>query len=242
LLTLAKSHKKLENQSMSNQYGQQIKKTARVRNLFIATLVLACAFSTINLATAETVTPPPTPTAITAPEGNSAFLVGHATGTQGYTCLPTSTGVTSWTVNPARPEATLSLTFFGLPVQIITHFTSIDAKPNGNVTQPVSLGGNATWQSSLDSSKVWAAVIGPHSIAAGTDAASCPNTGAIPCLLLQSIGNQTGPTGGRLLANTTFVQRLNTKGGAAPTSACTVGQTQLVPYTADYFFYHADRQ
>jgi Protein of unknown function (DUF3455) len=211
-------------------------KTARVRSLFVAALVLACAFGAVTLATAQTVTPPPTPTAITPPAGNSAFLVGHAFGTQGYTCLPTSTGGTSWTINPARPEATLFATFFGQPVQIITHFASINANPNGKLL-PVSLGGNATWQSSLDTSKVWAAVLGPHSIVAGTDAASCPNTGSIPCLLLESIGNQKGPTGGNLLAQTTFVQRLNTNGGSAPTTACSVGQSQLVPYTADYFFY-----
>jgi hypothetical protein len=60
-------------------------------------------------------------------------------------------------------------------------------------------------------------------------------------LLLESIGNKKGPVGGRLLANTTFVQRLNTNGGAAPTSNCSVGQTQLVPYTADYYFYHQDQ-
>lgn len=221
------------------KYGQT-KKTARVRNLFMASLVLACAFSTTNLATAQTVTPPRTPTEITPPVGNTAFLVGHAIGSQGYTCLPTSDGGTAWSIN-ARPEATLFLNFFGQPVQIITHFASINAKPNG-VLLPVSLSGNATWQSSFDSSKVWAAVIGPHSIPGGSDRDSCPNSGAIPCLMLQSIGNQEGPTGGKLLANTTFVQRLNTKGGAAPTSACTVGQTQLVGYSADYFFYRADKQ
>ena len=32
-------------------------------------------------------------------------------------------------VNSARPEATLFLTFFGQPVQIITHFTSVNANP-----------------------------------------------------------------------------------------------------------------
>jgi Protein of unknown function (DUF3455) len=222
---------------MSYNFGQQTKNSARVRAPYVAALVLACAFGTVTLATAQTVTPPPTPTAITPPAGNSAFLVGHAFGSQGYTCLPTSTGATSWTVNPAaRPEATLFATFFGQPVQIITHFASVNANPNGKLL-PVSLGGNATWQSSFDTSKVWAAVLGPHSIVAGTDAASCPNTGSIPCLLLESIGNQKGPTGGNLLAQTTFVQRLNTNGGSAPTTACSVGQTQLQPYTADYFFY-----
>jgi Protein of unknown function (DUF3455) len=66
---------------------------------------------------------------------------------------------------------------------------------------------------------------------------SCPHTGSIQCLLLQSVGNLKGPTGGNLLAKTTFIQRLNTNGGAVPTTACTAGQTQLVPYTADYFFF-----
>jgi Protein of unknown function (DUF3455) len=223
---------------MSSNLGKQTKKIARVRSLFVAALVLACAFGTVTHAAAQTVTPPPTPAAITAPAGNSAFLVGHAFGTQGYVCLPTSTGSTSWTVNAARPEATLFTDVFGQPVQIITHFTSIDANPNANAPNPVPLGGNATWQSSFDTSKVWATAVG-H-INAGSDPASCPNTGAIPCLLLQSIGNQNGPTGGKFLAKTTFVQRLNTKGGSAPTTACSVGQTQLVPYTADYFFYRQD--
>jgi Protein of unknown function (DUF3455) len=110
---------------MSYNFGQQTKNSARVRAPYVAALVLACAFGTVTLATAQTVTPPPTPTAITPPAGNSAFLVGHAFGSQGYTCLPTSTGATSWTVNPAaRPEATLFATFFGQPVQIITHFAS----------------------------------------------------------------------------------------------------------------------
>ena len=36
-------------------------------------------------------------------------------------------------------------------------------------------------------------------------------------------------------------QRLNTSGGAVPTSACAVGQTELVPYRADYFFFRQDR-
>ncbi len=221
---------------MSYNVRQLTKKTARVRQLFAAALVLGCAIGTINQASAQTVVPPPTPAAITPPAGNTAFLEGNAIGTQGYICLPTSTGGTSWTVNPARPEATLSTNFFGQPFQIITHFLSLDTNPVPGVTP--SPGGNATWQSSLDTSKVWASAVG-H-IDAGTDLASCPNSGSIPCLLLQSIGNQKGPTGGRLLAKATFVQRLNTNGGAAPTTACSVGQTQLVPYTADYYFYHAD--
>jgi Protein of unknown function (DUF3455) len=212
--------------------------TARVRALFVAVLALVGAFALVTKAAAQKITSPTTPTAITPPAGNSVFLEGNAVGSQGYVCLPTATGGTSWTINPARPEATLTTTVFGLPVQIITHFTSIDENPNANATLPVSLGGNATWQSSLDTSKVWASATGR--IDAGSDP-SCPNEGSIQCLLLQSIGNEKGPAGGRLLSKVTFVQRLNTNGGSAPTAACAVGQTQLVPYTADYYFFRADQ-
>lgn len=209
---------------------QQTKNIARVRSLFTAALVLACAFGAVALATAQ-VKPPITPDTIAVPAGNSPYLVGHARGSQGYTCLPTSTGGAAW--NPtARPEAAL----FADPVQIITHFQSINENPKPNVTVPQN--GDATWQSSLDSSRVW--MVKKNGIDPSSDIASCPNTGSIQCLLLQSVGNLKGPTGGNLLANTTFIQRLNTSGGAVPTSACTVGQTQLVPYRADYFFFRAD--
>ena len=87
---------------MSYKFNQQTPKTARVRGLFGTALLLACAFGTVTLAAAQ-VTPPPTPTDIAVPAGNSAYLVGHAFGSQGYTCLPTSTGGAAW--NPtARPE------------------------------------------------------------------------------------------------------------------------------------------
>jgi Protein of unknown function (DUF3455) len=211
-------------------------RSAHVRRLLSAGLVLASTLGAITVASAQTVTPPTTPTGITPPAGNTAFLVGHADGSQGYTCLPTSTGGTSWTINPARPEATLFTNIYGLPFEIITHFASINENPKEGVVPPLS--GNATWQSSFDSSRVWAKATG--TVVAGTDD-SCPNSGSIPCLLLESVGNKKGPAGGRLLADTTFVQRLNTNGGSAPTSSCTVGQTQLQHYTADYYFYHSEQ-
>jgi len=214
----------------------QAKKIARVRSLFAAALVLACAFGTVTHAAAQKVVAPTTPDTITPPVGNTAFLVGHAKGSQGYVCLPAPTGGTSWTINNPRPEATLFTDVFGLDYQIITHFASINENPKQGVAVPLS--GNATWQSSLDSSRVWATA-SAH-IDAGTDA-SCPHDGSIQCLLLQSVGNLKGPTGGRLLANVSFIQRLNTNGGSAPISACSVGQTQLVPYTADYYFFHESK-
>src|SRR6266567_7648524 len=216
---------------MSNNIGRQTIKIVRVRTLFAAALVLACAFGTVNHAAAQ-VTPPPVPGTIAVPAGNSPYLVGHALGSQGYTCLPTSTG-TAWNPNGARPEATLFTDLFGAQFQIITHFQSINEKPKPGIVPPLS--GNATWQSSFDSSRVWAVKV--KGIDAGSDPASCSHAGSIQCLLLQSVGNKKGPTGGNLLFNASFVQRLNTNGGAIPTSVCTAGQTQLVPYTADYFFF-----
>jgi hypothetical protein len=226
----------MEKRKMNFSFTQQTGKRSWNLKSFMTTLVLGCAFGAVTQAVAQ-VTPPTTPDTIAVPAGNSPYLVGHAFGSQGYTCLPTSTGGTAW--NPtARPEATLFTDLFGQQFQIITHFQSINANPKPNVQVPLS--GNATWQSSLDSSRVWAVKV--NGIDAGTDPESCPTTGSIQCLLLQSVGNKKGPTGGNLLANTTFIQRLNTKGGAVPTTACTVGQTQLVPYTADYFFFRADKQ
>src|SRR5437867_4650674 len=192
----------MENKSMSYNLDQKMEKTARGRRLFVAALVLGCAFGTVTNAAAQRITPPTTPAVITPPAGNSAFLVGHAFGTQGYVCLPKGAGA-SWTVNNARPEATLFTSFFGQDIQIITHFLSPDTNPNDAVPNPIPFG-SATWQSSFDSSKVWAQVLHSNSIPAASEP-SCPNTGAIACLLLQSIGSQQGPTGGKILAKTTFI-------------------------------------
>jgi len=188
----------------------------------------------------EEISNPATPAAITPPAGNSAFLVGHAVGTQGYVCLPTSTGA-SWTVNAARPEATLFTNIFGEAVQIITHFLSPNTNPNEFAPNPLPFG-YPTWQSSFDSSKVWGQAT--HAITAGSDP-SCPNAGSIACLLLQVVGSEQGPAGGKLLTKTTFIQRLNTSGGSAPATGCfvpgDVGKQALVPYSADYFFFRADQ-
>jgi hypothetical protein len=186
------------------------------------------------------VTNPTTPAILTPPAGNSAFLLGHAIGTQGYICLPTGSGV-SWTLINARPEATLFTNFLGGTVQIITHFLSPDTNPTQDAPSPLPFA-NPTWQSSFDSSKVWGQAL--QTIPAGSDA-SCPNTGAIACLLLQAVGSAQGPAGGRIMTQTTYIQRLNTNGGSAPASGCSVstdvGKQTLVPYSADYYFYRANQ-
>jgi len=210
----------------------------------MAVLAFGCAFASATQASAQGVMPPPTPDLIKVPEGNSPFLFGHGVGTQGYICLPTSAGASTaaWNANNARPEATLFANFFGQQVQIITHFLSPDTNPDP-LTAPNPLPfGSVTWQSSFDSSKVWAKKV--NAIPAGSDPQSCPNSGAVACLLLQSIGSENGPTGGKLLSQTSFIQRLNTRGGLAPTDGCStstdVGKQALVPYSADYYFFRAN--
>jgi hypothetical protein len=238
---------------VNNNCSKKFRGGKSARSIISGLLVAAAALAVTGVASAQDnkdqitfnlLPNPTTPTAITPPAGNVLFLAGHAFGSQGYVCLPQGTGV-SWTVNGARPEATLFATFFGEPVQIITHFLSHDDNPNENAPNPVAFG-NATWQSSFDSSKVWAAASPQTTITAGSDP-SCPNAGSIACLLLQSIGTQEGPTGGKILSKTTFVQRLNTRGGSAPSNPATgclvpgdVGHQILVPYSADYFFFRAE--
>jgi hypothetical protein len=81
---------------------------------------------------------------------------------------------------------------------------------------------------------MWSVVDGSSVSAAA--AANSPVPNSIPQLLLKSIGNR-GPG---LLSAVTFIQRLNTTGGASPTGACTDGVTASVPYTADYTFWVAN--
>jgi hypothetical protein len=207
----------------------------------LMTVSLGFSLAIATPALANGVNPPPTPPAITPPAGNTAFLFGHAVGTQGYVCLPSGSGA-SWTVNSSRPEATLFLTLFGkFSQQILTHFLSPDTNPNQFAPNPLPFG-SPTWQSSFDSSAVWGNKL--TSISAGSDP-SCPASGAIPCLLLQAIGSQTGPSGGKFMTVTTYIQRLNTTGGSAPLTGCAlstdVGKQVLVPYTSDYYFYKAQQ-
>ncbi|SDY98596.1 DUF3455 domain-containing protein [Nitrosomonas sp. Nm58] len=196
-------------------------------------LPIACAAAlagaiTVSLpqsANAERVTPPSVPEKIEVPVGSKAFLVGHAVGTQNYICLPSSTGVA---FKLFTPQATL---FKENGKQIITHFFG----PNPVEDDAI----RAAWQHSRDTSTVWGQVLKPEHSTSDSDFVE---PGAIPWLLVTVVGAQEGPTpGDNKLARTTFIQRLNTSGGVAPSTGCTsaadVGNQAFVPYTADYFFY-----
>ena len=165
------------------------------------------------------VVPPPVPTELRVDPPNEPFLLGRGVGTQNYVCQPTtSLGRVAWTL--FTPQATL---FDDQHEQLITHFFSPNPDEGGIV--------RVTWEDSGDTSTIWAQLI----------ASATVKTDAVAWLLLRVVGKRAGPTGGTTLSGTTFVQRLNTEGGLAPTTGCDrptdVGRKRFVPYTADYFFY-----
>jgi hypothetical protein len=201
-----------------------------LRSNFTASFVVTLAsFAGMGqTAFADPVKAPSVPTDIQAPADTRAFLEGHATGTQDYICLPSAAGF-AWTF--FGPQATLFSDFkiFDkvVPQQIITHFLSPNPDEQG--------ASRVTWQSSIDTSAVWAKVF-----KASTDA-NFVAQGAIPWVRLDVAGARPGPAGGAFLTQTVVIQRVNTHGGVAPATGCAqstdVGATALVPYSADYFFY-----
>jgi Protein of unknown function (DUF3455) len=197
-------------------------------------LAAAFAIALPQPAYADDVTPPPVPDKLKVEAGNEVFLVGHGVGTQNYVCVPSGTGV-AYTL--FTPQATL---FSDDEKQLTTHFFS--PNPFENNTNPaVSAAGmiRATWQHSRDTSTVWGQVKPGNS--SSDPGFVVPN--AIAWLLVTVVGAENGPTGRETLAETTFIQRLNTSGGVAPSTGCSsptdVGRLAFVPYTADYFFYKA---
>ena len=191
-------------------------------------IVLIFVFSVMRpqQANAQARTPPPVPGDIHVEAGNKVFLAGHALGTQNYICLPAASGFAYTLVGP---QATL---FNEGDHQVMTHFLSPNPEEAGTA--------RATWQDSVDSSAVWA-----RAIATSSDGAFVA-PGAIPWLLLERVGARAGPNGAGKLTPTTFIHRLNTIGGIAPSTGCSVssdvGRRAFVPYEADYFFYRAQNR
>ena len=199
---------------------------------FNALTVMAMTLSISHGALAHEVEPPRVPADLEVPEGNVAFLKGAATGTQNYACTPSGSGF-AWVL--FTPEATL---FNRADKQTITHF--FGPNPDEPNTDPRVVAGGlirAAWQA-RDTSTVWARVF-PLSQPSFDPAFVRPNS--VPWLLLDARGVEEGPTGGDTLTKTTFIQRVNTSGGLAPTTGCSqasdVGKKAFIPYTADYFFY-----
>jgi Protein of unknown function (DUF3455) len=182
----------------------------------------------------DTVRPPRVPTSIQVPAGNEAFLVGRGIGTQNYHCSPSGAGF-AWIL--FTPEAVL-LSDFGR--QITSHFFSPNPRERNTDPTVIAQGTiRAAWRHSRDSSTVWGRAFPPSFDPQFVR----PNS--IPWLLIEEVGTVEGPGGGDTLTRTTFIQRVNTLGGLAPSTGCAaaadVGKKAFVPYEADYFFFRKKR-
>lgn len=84
----------------------------------------------------------------------------------------------------------------------------------------------------------WESNSGSRVIAARVPNTGCaPDSGAIPWLLLEKVTTD-GPG---IFKKVTYIQRVNTTGGLAPTTPGTVvGEERRVSYTAEYYFYRAE--
>ena len=192
----------------------------------ISALVTAFVVALPQVGHAQNVTPPPVPDRLQAPipEGNEAFLIGHAFGSQDYVCAASGSGVAFVLTTP---EAVL----FDNPAhRVINHFFSPNPVEGGTI--------RATWQSTRNSSVFWGKGVATATAASDPDFVA-PD--AIAWVTLSQAGVLEGSGTGDNLAVATFVQRVNTVGGLAPSIGCNspadLEKTAFVPYEADYVFF-----
>ncbi len=154
--------------------------------------------------------PPAVEPSIAVPSGNGRVVL-HATakGSQNYACTPVAVdGAMTYTWSLLGPEATLS----DCHSEALGHHFASDA-------------GTPEWQW-LDGATVRARKI----------AASTPDSGSVPWLLLRVDGRGAGAP----FTDARYVQRVRTSGGLAPAGGCDAshaGTVRKVAYSADYFFY-----
>jgi hypothetical protein len=111
----------------------------------ISTLGTAFMVAFPHVAHAQNVTPPSVPGKLQVPEGNEAFLIGHAFGSQDYVCAASGSGVAFVLTTP---EAVL----FDNPARrVVNHFFSPNPGEGGTI--------RATWQSTRNSSVFWGKLV-----------------------------------------------------------------------------------
>jgi hypothetical protein len=84
----------------------------------------------------------------------------------------------------------------------------------------------------------WESNSGSKVVAARVPGTGCtPDSTAIPWLKLQKVSTE----GEGIFSTVTFIQRVNTTGGTAPTTpGSAIDEVREVPYTAEYYFYRAE--
>ena len=156
------------------------------------------------------------PPALAVPAGGTLAVQYHGIGLQIYTCTPS--GGAGGAAGSGADAGAISYSWV---------LKEPDAKLyDSSGTQVGTHGIGPEWTSS------------DGSIVNGTKVEQVNSTasGAIPWLLLRA----SSTSGIGVFSNVTYVQRLNTSGGAAPATGCsasTSGTDTNVSYTADYYFY-----
>jgi hypothetical protein len=155
---------------------------------------------------------PEVPATLQVPDGYRVSFHAYAVGVQIYTATTSATDPTKLVWTFTAPEAVL-MDAEGKLVGI--HYAY--AGP-----------GRPGWESESGSLIVCSRSVPPEIV----------NPNAIPWLLLDGIYSE-GPG---IFEGTAYIQRVNTTGGLAPSTPPTrVGEVVRIPYTAEYFFYRAQK-
>jgi hypothetical protein len=182
--------------------------------------------------------PAKVPAALDPPAGTTLAAGMAANGVQVYVCAApaTAAGAPTWVLR--APHAVLSegkettATHFSGPAPV----PPVAAKAPGATATPASSAA-ASPTPAPATAPTWEALDGSRLTGARVASAAAPDGKSIPWLLLRS----TSSVGPGLFGDVTWVQRLDTAGGAAPAGGCDAGHLGaevMVPYHADYFFYH----
>ena len=161
------------------------------------------------------------PPTLNVPAGATLKMYLHATGDQVYTCTASAAaGTGGGGAGGAGGSGA-------------TTYSYVLKQPDAKLydlsnTQVGTHGLGPNWTSTVDASVVNGAKVWQE---------NSTTAGAIPWLLLRATSN----TGTGVFSDITYVQRVNTTGGAAPATGCdstTTGTDKRVAYTADYYFYN----
>jgi hypothetical protein len=99
----------------------------------VSTIATAFVVALPQVGHAQNVTPPPVPGTLHVPEGNEAFLIGHAFGSQDYVCAASGSGVAFVLTTP---EAVL----FDNPARrVVNHFFSPNPVEGGTIRATCAL-------------------------------------------------------------------------------------------------------
>jgi hypothetical protein len=155
------------------------------------------------------------PAAIAAPAGTTLAIHDKGIGTQVYTC----TAGTGGAGGGSGDAGATSYSWVLLKPDAILY--------DATYTNVGTHGMGPAWTSSDGSIVNGSKLAGANGTTPATD---------VPWLLLKA----SSTTGTGVFTNISFIQRLNTAGGQAPTTGCsssTVGTMTSVLYSADYYFY-----